>query len=98
MEKTLINSLLRVYHSDKLRHPASGVLTRFVEDFNIGQRVRTSLVFSNTDRESIRKEDRNRTNQIQCSYCILLYLLSKKLLCSKIEKSTNQSSTVFQPA
>lgn len=55
MEKTLIISLLRVYHSDKLRHAASGVLSRFVEDFNIGQRVRTSLVFSNTDRESIRK-------------------------------------------
>ena len=55
MEKTLINSLLRVYHSDKLRHSASGVLTRFVEDFNIGHRIGTSLVFSNTDRESIRK-------------------------------------------
>lgn len=55
MEKTLINSLLRVYHSNKLRHSASGVLIRFVEDFNIGHRIGTSLVFSNTDRESIRK-------------------------------------------
>ncbi|APW48624.1 DUF7281 domain-containing protein [Rhodoferax antarcticus] len=55
MEKTLINSLLRVYHSDKLRHSASGVLIRFVEDFNIGNRIGTSLEFSNTDRESIRK-------------------------------------------
>ncbi|MBH2020114.1 MAG: hypothetical protein I8H91_11335 [Burkholderiales bacterium] len=55
MEKNLINSLLRIYHSDKQRHPASGVLTRFIEDFNIGQRIGISLVFSNTDRESIRK-------------------------------------------
>lgn len=55
MEKNLINSLLRVYHSDKQRHTASSVLTRFFEDFNIGHRIGTSLDFSTADRESIRK-------------------------------------------
>lgn len=55
MEKSLITSLLRVYHSDKIRHGASGVLSRFVEGYNIGQRVGTSLVFSDADKEDIRK-------------------------------------------
>nr|WP_294863800.1 hypothetical protein [uncultured Pseudogulbenkiania sp.] len=55
MEKSLITSLLRVYHSDKIRHGASGVLSRFVEGYNIGQRVGTSLVFSDEDKEDIRK-------------------------------------------
>ncbi|WP_108645595.1 DUF7281 domain-containing protein [Polynucleobacter rarus] len=55
MEKNLINSLLRIYHGEKDRYAASGVLTRLMEDFNIGQRVGTSIVFSNNDRDSIRK-------------------------------------------
>ena len=55
MEKNLINSLLRIYHGEKDRYTASGVLTRLMEDFNIGQRVGTSIVFSGSDRDSIRK-------------------------------------------
>jgi len=55
MEKSLITSLLRVYHSDKIRHGTSGVLSRFVEGYNIGQRVGASLVFSDADKEDIRK-------------------------------------------
>jgi len=55
MEKNLINSLLRIYHGEKDRYAASGLLTRLMEDFNIGQRVGTSIVFSNNDRDSIRK-------------------------------------------
>jgi hypothetical protein len=55
MEKSLINSLLRIYHGEKDRYSASGVLTRLIEDFNIGQRVGTSIVFSNNDRDAIRK-------------------------------------------
>lgn len=55
MEKSLITSLLRVYHSDKMRHGASGVLSRFVEGYNIGQRVGASLAFSDADKEDIRK-------------------------------------------
>lgn len=55
MEKSLITSLLRVYHSDKMRHGASGMLSRFVEGYNIGQRVGASLAFSDADKEDIRK-------------------------------------------
>lgn len=54
MEKNLITSLLRVYHNEKARQAASGVLTRFVDEYNIGQRVGASLTFSNVDREDIR--------------------------------------------
>lgn len=55
MEKNLINSLLRIYHSDKRRIASSALLKRFVQDFNIGQNVGSSLVFSTADREKIRK-------------------------------------------
>jgi len=55
MDKNLINSLLRIYQGEKDRYAASGVLTRLMEDFNIGQRVGTSIVFSNNDRDAIRK-------------------------------------------
>lgn len=55
MEKSLISSLLRVYHSSKQRHVATAGLTQFVDDYNIGQRIGASLAFSMADRESIRK-------------------------------------------
>jgi hypothetical protein len=55
VEKNLINSLLRIFHSDKQRYGASGQLIRFVQDSNIGQRLGKSLVFSDTDRELIRQ-------------------------------------------
>ena len=55
MEKTLIATLLRVYHSEKPRYAASAVLTRFVDDFNVGQRLGASLSFTANDRASIRK-------------------------------------------
>lgn len=54
MEKNLIASLLRVYHSDKPRQAASKVLTRFAGEFNIGQQVGASLLFSAADRLVIR--------------------------------------------
>jgi hypothetical protein len=53
MEKGLILSLLRVYHSDKPRQAATVSLTQFVDDFNIGQRLGASLAFSAADREAI---------------------------------------------
>lgn len=55
MEKSLITSLLRVYHSDKTRHANSRVLSQFVEEYNIGQRVGASLTFSGVDKEDIRQ-------------------------------------------
>ena len=55
MEKGLILSLLRVYHSDKPRQAASVSLTQFVDDYNIGQRLGASLAFSAADREAIRQ-------------------------------------------
>ncbi|MGV8900481.1 MAG: DUF7281 domain-containing protein [Burkholderiaceae bacterium] len=54
MEKNLIASLLRVYHSDKPRQHASKVLIQFIETYNIGQRIGASLAFSAADRETIR--------------------------------------------
>lgn len=55
MEKGLILSLLRVYHSDKPRQAATVSLTQFVDDYNIGQRLGASLAFSAADREAIRQ-------------------------------------------
>jgi hypothetical protein len=55
MEKALITSLLRVYHNDKPRYGASGVLIRFIDEYNIGQRIGASLSFTNSDKEDIRK-------------------------------------------
>ena len=55
MEKGLILSLLRVYHSDKPRQAATVSLTQFVDDYNIGQRLGASLAFSAADRASIRQ-------------------------------------------
>ena len=55
MEKSLILSLLRIYHSDKPRQAATVGLTQFVDDYNIGQRLGASLAFSAADRQSIRK-------------------------------------------
>ena len=53
MEKGLILSLLRVYHSDKPRQAATVSLAQFVDDYNIGQRLGASLAFSAVDREAI---------------------------------------------
>ncbi len=53
MEKKLIVSLLRVYHSDTPRQHASKVLIQFIEDYNIGQRIGASLTFSAADRAEI---------------------------------------------
>ncbi|MGV8894070.1 MAG: DUF7281 domain-containing protein [Burkholderiaceae bacterium] len=53
MEKNLIASLLRVYHSDKPRQHASKVLIQFIETYNIGQKIGASLEFSAVDRETI---------------------------------------------
>lgn len=55
MEKNLINALLRVYHSEKERHSSSVVLARFVDDYNVGQRIGTALTFSSGDRLAIRR-------------------------------------------
>ena len=55
MEKNLITSLLRVYHSDKTRHANNRVLARFVEEYNIGERVGASFTFSESDKEDIRQ-------------------------------------------
>ena len=54
MEKNLISSLLRLYHSDKPRQSTSKVLLQFVEDYNIGQQVGAALAFSADDRIQIR--------------------------------------------
>lgn len=54
MEKNLISSLLRVYHSDKPRQPASKVLLQFIEDYNVGQRIGAALAFCAADRIEIR--------------------------------------------
>ena len=55
MDKALITSLLRVYHATKQRQGASGVLSTFVDDYNIGQRMGSSLIFTSNDKERIRK-------------------------------------------
>ena len=55
MEKGLILSLLRVYHSDQPRQAATVSLMQFVDDYNIGQRLGASLAFSAADRASIRQ-------------------------------------------
>lgn len=53
MEKNLIGSLLRVYHSEKSRFTASLALAGFVETYRIGQVKGASLVFTERDKQEI---------------------------------------------
>lgn len=53
MEKKLISSLLRVYHSDKTRFTANVALSRFVETYNIGHVKGASIVFAESDKRDI---------------------------------------------
>lgn len=53
MEKNLISSLLRVYHSEKSRFAASAVLTRFVETYSIGHAKGASIVFTDRDKQDV---------------------------------------------
>lgn len=55
MEKNLINSLLRIYHSDKMRHASNKALSQFAKDYNIGNVIRGSIAFSCTEKEEIRQ-------------------------------------------
>jgi len=53
MEKNLISSLLRVYHSEKTRFTASATMSRFVETYNIGHVKGASVVFAESDKRDI---------------------------------------------
>lgn len=53
MEKNLISSLLRVYHSEKSRFAASATLSRFVETYGIGHAKGASLVFTDRDKQDV---------------------------------------------
>lgn len=53
MEKNLISSLLRLYHSEKSRFPAGAALSRFVETYGIGHAKGASLVFTERDKQDV---------------------------------------------
>lgn len=53
MDKRLVNSLLRVFHSDATRFPASKALLEFSQSFNVGRAKGASLWFSAKDKREI---------------------------------------------
>ena len=53
MDKRLINTLLRIFHSPDTRFASGRAISAFCDEYNLGVRQRSSLVFTDVHKAKI---------------------------------------------